>query len=320
MPINSKYVDKPLAGIQAVQTLSRLNRAHPDKTDVFVLDFMNNSEAITEAFSTYYRTTLLSKQTDPNRLHQLKHELDQAQIYTEEQINTLVSLYLSNASRERLDAILDQCVANYLEFLAAEEQIRFKSNAKAFVRTYEFLASILTYTRADWEKLSIFLNLLVRKLPSIMVEDDSKDLLKLVDLESYRAEKQASLSIILQDEDAEVDPSPVGGDGQSIEPALEKLSAIIQGFNAQYGSLFTDPERLQQRIREDIAPRVAADPSYQNAKLNTPATARVEHDNALQRVIISLLMEDTELFKQFMDNPEFRRALLDFVFSLNNLP
>lgn len=318
--LHTMYVDKPLAGIQAVQTLSRLNRAHPDKTDVFVLDFMNNSEAITEAFSTYYRTTLLSKQTDPNRLHQLKHELDQAQIYTEEQINTLVSLYLSNASRERLDAILDQCVANYLEFLAAEEQIRFKSNAKAFVRTYEFLASILTYTRADWEKLSIFLNLLVRKLPSIMVEDDSKDLLKLVDLESYRAEKQASLSIILQDEDAEVDPSPVGGDGQSIEPALEKLSAIIQGFNAQYGSLFTDPERLQQRIREDIAPRVAADPSYQNAKLNTPATARVEHDNALQRVIISLLMEDTELFKQFMDNPEFRRALLDFVFSLNNLP
>lgn len=316
--LHTMYVDKTLAGIQAVQTLSRLNRAHPDKTDVFILDFMNNSEAVTEAFSTYYRTTLLSKQTDPNRLHQLKHDLDHAQIYTDEQIDTLVNLYLSNAPRQALDSILDHCVAAYSQVLDADEQIRFKSQAKAFIRTYEFLASLLTYTRADWEKLCIFLNLLVRKLPSITTDDDSKDLLKLVDLESYRAEKQASLNIILQDQDAEIDPASVGGGGQVIDPELEKLSAIINDFNTQYGSLFADPTRMQQRIREDIAPRVAADPSYQNAKRNTPATARVEHDNAVQRIIISLLTEDTELFKQFMDNNGFRRALLNFLFLINN--
>src|SRR4051812_7488652 len=143
-------VDKPLAGIQAVQTLSRLNRAHPRKHDVFVLDFMNNSETITAAFADYYRTTILSEETDPNKLHILKIALDDHQVYAPEHIQNFVALYLDAAPREKLDPILDGCVATYLTQLDEDDQVDFKGKPKAFTRTYDFLASILPYTNADW--------------------------------------------------------------------------------------------------------------------------------------------------------------------------
>src|SRR3989449_6431303 len=101
------FVDKILSGIKAVQTLSRLNRAHPQKHDVFVLDFMNSTETITKAFADYYRTTILSEETDPNKLHDLKAALDGYEVYSPEQIEKLVSFYLEGAGRENLDPILD---------------------------------------------------------------------------------------------------------------------------------------------------------------------------------------------------------------------
>ena len=161
------YVDKPLSGIKAVQTLSRLNRAHPQKYDVFVLDFLNDAETIQRAFEPYYRTTILSEETDPNKLHDLKADLDAA-IRSTRQIRSISSsaLYLGGADRDQLDPILDACVATYKDQLDEDGQVDFKGKAKAFVRTYGFLASILPYTNAEWEKLSIFLNFLVPKLPA----------------------------------------------------------------------------------------------------------------------------------------------------------
>src|SRR5580704_1539564 len=107
------YVDKPLSGIKAVQTLSRLNRAHPKKHDTFVLDFQNDSDTIRSAFEDYYRTTILSEETDPNKLHDLKAALDGYQIYCQAQVDELVQLYLTGAERDRLDPLLDAAVAAY---------------------------------------------------------------------------------------------------------------------------------------------------------------------------------------------------------------
>ncbi|MGH8058758.1 MAG: type I restriction enzyme subunit R domain-containing protein, partial [Candidatus Entotheonellia bacterium] len=161
--LHTMYVDKPLSGIKAVQTLSRLNRAHPKKHDTFVLDFINDADTIQVAFEDYYRTTILSDETDPNKLHDLKADLDGHQVYAQAQVEQLVELYLGGADRNRLDPILDACVATYVESLDEDRQVDFKGKAKAFVRTYGFLASILPYTNADWEKLSIFLNFLIPK-------------------------------------------------------------------------------------------------------------------------------------------------------------
>ena len=164
--LHTMYVDKPLSGIKAVQTLSRLNRAHPKKLDCFVLDFQNNAEAVTFAFQDYYRTTLLAEETDPNKLHDLKTALDNAQVYAPEQVDAFAALFLGSAPREQLDPILDRCVTEYTQRLDEDGQVDFKGKAKAFCRTYAFLSSVITYNNAAWEKLSILLNLLVPKLPS----------------------------------------------------------------------------------------------------------------------------------------------------------
>ena len=129
--LHTMYVDKPLSGIKAVQTLSRLNRAHPKKRDVFVLDFQNDTETIEQSFAAYYRTTILSKETDPNKLHTLKADLDKYQVYSSEQIDLLVELYLGGADRDKLDPILDVCVAVYVNDLDEDGQVDFKGKAKA---------------------------------------------------------------------------------------------------------------------------------------------------------------------------------------------
>lgn len=315
--LHSMYVDKPLSGIKAVQTLSRLNRAHPQKHDAFVLDFMNNTETIRASFDTFYRTTILSDETDPNRLHDSKATLDGYQVYNAAQIDKLVGLYLSGADRDQLDPILDACVAAYNDSLDEDGQVDFKGKAKAFARTYAFISSILPYSSAEWEKLSIFLNFLLPKLPAPRDEDLSKGILEAIDMESYRVEKQAAQRVQLSDQDAEIDPVPTDGGGHNAEPELDRLSNIIRGFNDLFGNIsWEDADRIRRLVTTVIPDKVAANLAYQNAQRNSDKqNAKIEHDKALAGVIVSLMKDDTELFKQFSDNPEFKRWLTDTIFS-----
>jgi type I restriction enzyme R subunit len=316
--LHTMYVDKVLSSIKAVQTLSRLNRAHPKKHDVFVLDFMNDSDTIQKAFADYYRTTVLAEETDPNKLHDLKTSLDAYDVYSTAQIDELVGLYLNGADRDKLDPILDVCVAVYKEQLDEDGQVDFKGRAKAFLRAYGFLSSILPYTNVDWEKLSIFLNFLVSKLPAPVDPDPAKGILEAIDMDSYRVEKKAAVKIQLPDSDAEIEPVPTTGGGHKPEPELDRLSNILKVFNDQFGNIpWTDADRVHKLITEDIPNRVAADKAYQNAKQNSDKqNARIEHDKALARVMTAVLKDDTELFKQFMDNESFRRWLTDTVFGI----
>ncbi|WP_429886125.1 type I restriction endonuclease subunit R [Geoalkalibacter halelectricus] len=316
--LHTMYVDKALSGIKAVQTLSRLNRAHPQKHDTFVLDFYNDSETIQKSFEPYYRTTILSDETDPNKLHDLKSDLDGCQVYSQRQIDDLVGLYLNGADRDKLDPILDACVATYNADLDEDGQVDFKGKAKAFVRTYGFLASILPYSNADWEKLSILLNFLIPKLPAPKEEDLSRGILEAIDMDSYRVEVKTGLKIGLADQDAEVEPVPTSGGGRKPQPELDQLSNIIKAFNDQFGNIdWKDGDKIRQVIAEEIPAKVAADAAYRNAmKNNDKKTARIEHDAALQRVMIDLLADHTELFKQFSDNPSFKKWLGDTIFGV----
>jgi type I restriction enzyme R subunit len=315
--LHTMYVDKPLSNIKAVQTLSRLNRAHPKKSEVFVLDFMNDADTIKASFEPYYRTTLLSDETDPDKLHDLKAALDGHQIYSPEQGERLVELFLAGAQRDRLDPILDVCVAHYKE-LDEDAQVDFKGKAKAFVRTYAFLSAILPYTQADWERLSIVLNLLIPKLPAPKEEDLSRGILETIDMDSYRVEKQAAMKIALEDADGSLEPVPTTGGGSKPEPELEPLSQILKIFNDQFGNIaWQDEDRVRKMITEEIPQRVAADTAYRNAQANSgAANARIEHDKALGRVLIDLMKDDTELFRQYSDNDSFRKWLADTVFGM----
>ena len=320
--LHTMYVDKPLSGVRAVQTLSRLNRARPKKYDVFVLDFQNDVDTIKEAFAPYYRTTILGEETDPNRLHDLKAALDGYEVYAPAQVHRLVELYLGGADRDSLDPILDACVAVYKADLNEDGQVDFKGKAKAFIRTYTFLASILPYTNAEWEKLSIILNFLVPKLPAPIDEDLAKGILETIDMDSYRVERQAAIQVHLPDADAEIEPVPTTGGGHVPEPELDRLSNILKTFNDQFGNVpWTDADRVHHLITKEIPSKVAADTAYQNATKNSDRqNARIEHDKALARVMTALLRDDTQLFKQFSDNDSFRRWMNDTIFALTYSP
>ena len=316
--LHTMYVDKPLSGIKAVQTLSRLNRAHPQKRDCFVLDFQNNSEAITFAFQDYFRTTLLNEETDPNKLHDLKTALPAAQAYSPEQVNRFVALFLADAERDQLDPILDACVAAYTSTLDEDGQVDFKGKAKVFCRTYAFLSSVIPYSNAEWEKLSILLNLLLPKLPAPPEQDLAKGILDAIDMDSYRVEKKAVQKIALADLDAEIGPLPTDGASHKPEAELDRLSNILKSFNEQFATTFSDADRIIKHIREDIAPKVAADAAFMNAKENTPHTARIAHEQALSKAAQGSMKDFTQFYKQFVENESFKRFVSDMVYSITN--
>ena len=314
--LHTMYVDKMLYDIKAVQTLSRLNRCHPKKYDTFVLDFANKPEIIEESFSRYYRTTILSGETDPNKLYDLVATIEGDQVYSGDDVEHLVNLYLNGADRDKLDPTLDACTALYKQ-LETDDQIKFKSAAKAFCRTYGFLGAILPYGNADWERLSIFLNLLIPKLPSPREDDLSQGILEAIDLESYRNEARESISIKLEDSDSEVAPVPSGKVGHIIEPEMDLLSVILSDFNDMFGNInWNDADNVRRQILE-IPAMVSRDEKYQNAMKNSDEqSARLESERALQQVIFAIMADNMELFKQFQDNPSFKKWLSDLVFNL----
>ena len=227
-------------------------------------------------------------------------------------------LYLEGADRDRLDPILDACVVVYKKELDEDGQVEFKGSAKAFVRTYAFLSSVLPYTNAVWEKLSIFLNFLIPKLPAPKEDDLSRGILEAIDMDSYRVEKGAVRKILLPDEDAEIDPGQTNGGGHRPEPEMDRLSNIVRAFNELFGDIaWEDSDRVRDLITKTIPSRVAADAAFRNARQNSDeANARIEHDKALLRVMTSLMKDDTELFKQYVDNAGFKRWMTDRVFEL----
>ncbi len=316
--LHTMYVDKILSDIKAVKSLSRLNRAHPQKHDVFILDFFNDTDTIQAAFAAYYRTTILSRETDPNKLHDLKKDLDAAQVYGQAEVKRVVDLYLGGADRDQLDPILDACVATYNADLDEDEQVEFKGRAKMFVRTYSFLATVLPYSLPEWEYLSTFLNFLIPKLPAPKEDDLSKGILETVDMDSYRVEVKAQLAIALPDADAALEPVPLGGVGGTPEADLDRLSNILRAFNDLFGNIeWKDVDKILQVISEEIPVKVGADKACQNAKKHSDRqNARIEHDNALLRVMNDILADHTELYKQFSDNDSFRKWLADMIFGL----
>lgn len=313
--LHTMYVDKGLSDIKAVQTLSRLNRSAPDKNDTFILDFVNDPGVIKAAFDKYYKTTILSGETDVNKLNDQISEMESLQVYTHEDVDSFVEAYLDNAPREELDPILDRCTENYKE-LIPEEQILFKSNAKGFVRTYNFLSAILPYGSVEWEKLSIFLKLLIGKLPSPAEDDNISGLLEDIDLESYRAVAQDTMRIQLDNENGELNPIPVSRDVGISVPELDPLTQILKEFHDAFGGIdWTDEDKVKKQVA-DLPAIVSKDEVYQNAIKNSDAqNARVESDRATMQAILDSMSTTIELYKAVNENPALCKWIQDMVFA-----
>ena len=313
--LHTMYVDKVLAGVKAVQTLSRLNRAAPGKHDTFVLDFANDEETIRQAFAPYYQTTILSGATDPNKLHDLAGQLAGAGVFDPEEARQVVAAFLTSQPRTAIEPVLDRCVERY-RALDEAGQVEFKGAAKAFVRTHAFLASVLDWANREWGELEVFLTLLLPKLPAPVGEAEVDDLLEMIDLDSYRAEVLATQAIALGDEAGVVDPVPVGAGGGTAEDERVRLSEVVAQFNDLFGNIeWQDDDRIRKVIAEELPALVAGDARYRNAiAQGDRANAREEHDRALVDAINGLLGDHLQLVQQYADNDDFRRWLGDLVF------
>jgi len=315
--LHTMYVDKPLSDVQAVQTLSRLNRCAPGKTDTFVLDFVNSADAIQEAFDPYYQTVLLSEETDLNRLNDLQDALDNAQVYTSNQAEEFMSRFLGGADRAQLDPLLDTAVGVYKADLDVVQQAAFKGEAKAFVRTYQFLASILPFQNVYWESLSTFLRFLLTKLPAPMEEDLALGIVEGSVLDSYRAEKQATVNIALQGA-GELSPMPAQAGGQPPEREMDNLSRILNSFNERFGTNWSENDKMTRFLFQDLPEAVRQDEDYQNVKrAGDQQNARITHDKKVVDKFQEIMVDHTELYRRFTDDTEFRQQLCDVLFRLD---
>ena len=316
--LHTMYVDKVLSDVKAVQTLSRLNRCHPKKRDTFVLDFAGNEDNVLKAFQKYYKATILAKETDPNKLNDLIEEIEPFNIYTEADVTAVNEIFWANAPREEIDPILDLCVENFKNQLTEGDQIKCKGSLKSYCRIYPFLAAILPISSHEWEKLYNFYLLLVKKLPPLKQENWTEGLLEAIDLDQYRSVKQQEVTFTLENRDEEIEPVPLSGHGGTAgEPDFDKLSNILEEFNAVWGDIeWKHPEKALQQISV-LPERLASSDSFLNAAQNADRdTAELECNNQLMMIVGSLLDENTEFARNYFDNQNFRTFVNQRVFNL----
>ena len=308
--LHTMYVDKVLTDVKAVQTLSRLNRCHPKKRDTFVLDFANDADDIQKSFQRFYKTTILSKETDPNKLNELLMQIEEANIYTEEEVRELNEKYWSNAPRETLDPIVNKAVERF-KALDDNTQITTKSSIKGFLRTYPFIAAVMPFKSTEWEMLDTYFSLLIHKLPKLTGEDFTEGLLESIDFDKYRLIKNDEKKIELENKNTEIAPIPVGTAQGPQEPDLVKLSDILNEWNNLH---FSNMEKAKEQL-EELPERLRADETFVNAAKNSnKETAMQQCAASLMMIVAGMLNENTEFCRYYLDNPDFMAAINNRVF------
>jgi type I restriction enzyme R subunit len=309
--LHSMYIDKRLSGIQAVQTLSRLNRTHPLKDDTFVLDFVNDVEEIQEAFRQYYEGAVMGEEVDPDRLYEIKAELDASGIYLQNEISEFSRVFFAPKRRQSpsdhkaMNAILDQAVARFGQFQNAEEDEAelWRGKLQAFRNLYSFLSQVIPYQDSDLEKLYTYLRHLALKLPKrkqgpgYQFDED-------VDLEYYRLQKISEGSISLNEGPAKAldGPSEVGsGKAREEQVALSRLIDII---NERFGAELNDADQL---FFDQIAEAAVQNEELQQAaKANSLDKFKLVFNQALDTLFIERMGLNEELFAEYMGKPELR--------------
>lgn len=315
--LHTMYVDKKLRDVQAVQTLSRLNRSYePLKEDTFVLDFFNTVDDIKAAFDPYYTTTILSQETDANKLHDLQDALDSSEVYTQDTVHNFTDLYFQGAERTELDPIIDNCKVNYDVDLTEEQQVDFLVKAKSFNRTYSFLSKILNFTNPYWERLYWFLKFLIPKLKPAEEEDLAKGILEAVELDSYRLSKTTTDHIKLAG-GGEVEPTPPTMRGGKPEAEMDKLESIIQTFNERFGNIeWMKDDKVKKIIFEELPNQMAEDAKHMETLRNSDRqNARIASDDKVTELVQDFIFTSTDFYKMFMDNHDFKRQYLEFIFN-----
>jgi len=310
--LHTMYVDKKLGGVNAVQTLSRLNRTlTPEKKGTMVLDFANEADEIKAAFEPYYETTLLSEATDPNLLYEIQSRLAAFPVYGQADVDRFAKVYFDpKATQDQVYAALTPALERFRE-LSEEERGAFRGQLTDYVRLYAFLAQVLTFADADLEKLYVFARNLRRLLPADRAELP-REVQQNIDMESYRIQQTASGRIPLERRPGVLDPvSTKSGYGVDAEE-LEVLSRIIAELNERFG-LNLGPEhrvtlgQMMEKLDDDAALDAAA-------RVNTRENVRLTFDQKVEHVIQEIVDSNFELYKRITDDRAFGEVIKNFLF------
>ena len=315
--LHTMYVDKQLSDLKAVQTLSRLNRCHPKKQDTFVLDFANDPEMIRQSFQRYYKTTILEGESDVNKLNDLTETIEAFNFYTQDDVDQVATLKLKGTDEDRpkIDSIIDAIVVRFKSELNEDEQIKCKSAIKNFNRCYPYFSAIMPYESPEWEKQYVFYSLLVKKLPKLKIDDYTDGLLDNIDFDKYRIVKEEERAIVLENEDANVKPIPVGTGGGKPQPEMDALSSIVKDFNDTYGNIeWKNRDEVQRQI-EELPARIATSVDFANAVRNgDKQVAQITFNDDIINIVAAMLEEKTEFVQTYFANPDFQNFVNARVF------
>ena len=318
--LHTMYVDKRLAGIQAVQTLSRLNRTHPLKEDTFVLDFVNDRDEIRDAFSTYYTGAEMGDEVDPAHLYRVQAELASVTIYTPEDVERFCLVYFkpkqkqSPADHEALNAALDPAVSRFTVLMndKAEEAELWRGKVQAFRNLYSFLSQVIPYQDSDLEKLFVFLRHLSPKLPrrDTMPSYNFDDSVR---LDYYRLQKISEGSISLQDSYAlPLDGPTEVGTGMVHEEAIP-LSRLVDLMNDRFG---TDFNQADQYFFDQLVETAILDESVINAaEVNPEEKFELIFSNLLKQLFIERIDQNEDIFARFMNDNAFQKMVTNWLAS-----
>lgn len=313
--LHTMYVDKKLGGVNAVQTLSRLNRSHPLKKETFVLDFANTAEDIEKAFTPYFESTILGETTDPNKLFDLQDALDNYQVYSREQVEEFSNRILANVPIDQLHDLLDTSASIFRNELDEEHQADFRAKVKTYVRLYIFLSQIVPFENPYLERLYIFLNHLQNKLGGDTPLDLAKGILDSIDMDSYRIQLESTTSVAL-DQGEDLKPIPTEMRGGTTEPEMDRLSNILHSFNDRYGTQFEDTDKVRQmaiNIAEDVAKN---EELINSIHFSDEQNARITSDKVVGEELLKYITTNFDLYKLYSDNKEFKEDFSSMMFGV----
>jgi len=309
--LHTMYVDKKLGGVNAVQTLSRLNRTRAGKTGTMVLDFVNDAHEIQLAFEPYYETTVLSEATDPNLLYEIQTRLIAFPVFTGSDVETLAGIYFDpRMTQDQLYAALAPVIERFKP-LPADERRDFRGQLTDYARLYAFLAQVLTFADADLEKLYVFSRHLRRLLPADR-EELPRDVQQTIDMESYRIQQVGSGKITLDRRPGVLNPIGTKTTHASGRAEIETLSRIVAELNERFG-LNLGPEHrvtlehMMGKLDDDGALDAAA-------RVNTRENVRLAFDQKVEHVIQEIVDSNFELYRRITDDKGFGEVLKNLLF------
>lgn len=308
--LHTMYVDKKLAGVKAVQTLSRLNRTHPGKEDTFVLDFANTAEEIQDAFADFYEQSI-AQPTDPNVLYTMEHDLMAAGVLSLDEMTAATTALLSDepAQQSLIYANVDPAVGRFVT-LSDDGQETFRTGLQHYCRAYAFVAQVMPWADADLERLFLYGKLLLSELPD-RPDDPMPQLSKSVQLTHLRLSVTSEGAIAVEASDEPGVALPGEGKGSSQEPVLDKLSALIAVMNEKYGADLGEADKIWVDQQWAV---VMGDDEMETVAIHND---RSQYELMLEEKIKDLMLDRHEkngtLFNQFFANPDFQAMLLNYL-------